>query len=155
MSRRDGEHLPDAVLFACNLNQVRSPMAAGLMNYLFGNRVFVESVGVCKGVIDPLAVEVMNEIGIDISHHAGKSFDDLEDTNFALVISLTAEAHAKALELARTMAVEADFWPTTDPTLVEGNREQRLSAYRALRDELLKRLARRFSPEPGGSSEGP
>ena len=149
---RSKTHLPHAVLFACNLNQVRSPMAAGLMSYLFGNRVYVESVGVCKGVIDPLAVEVMNEIGVDISHHAGKSFDDLADTNFALVISLTPEAHARALELVRTMAVDADFWPTTDPTLVEGSREQRLAAYRGLRDELLKRLTGRFSPGSETSS---
>ncbi len=142
-----GEELPDAVLFACNLNAVRSPMAAALMRYLYGKFVHVESVGVRKGAVDPLVVEVMDELGIDVSRHASKSFEDLEDTNFDLVISLTPEAHHNALELSRTMAIEAEYWPTYDPTLSEGSREQRLTAFRAVRDDLLRRLIARFSPD--------
>lgn len=143
-----GEELPDAVLFACNLNAVRSPMAAALMRYLYGKFVYVDSVGVRGGEIDPMAVEVMNELGIDLSKHVAKTFDDLEDTSFDLVISLTPPAHHKAVDLVRTMAIEAEYWPTPDPTLVEGSRDQRLFAYRALRDDLLKKLKDRFDAKP-------
>lgn len=136
--------LPDAVLFACNMNAVRSPIAAGLMRHLFGRKVYVASAGVRPGTNDHFAEAVMEEIGIDLSGHRPQSFDDLQDTSFDVVISLTPEAHHTALELTRTMAVEAEYWPTMDPSLQLGSREQKISAYRACRDALLKRIKERF-----------
>src|SRR6185312_4848095 len=97
----NGEELPGAVLFACTMNSVRSPMAAALMRYLFGPHVYVDSVGARTGTLDTLAVEAMDEIGIDIAKHRPKSFDEFEDTSFDLVITLSPEAHHKAMELTR------------------------------------------------------
>ena len=147
-----GEDLPDAVLFACGQNAVRSPMAAGIMRHLYGRQVHVESCGVRDGELDPFAIAVMEEIGIDIAGHRPRSFDNLEDTSFDLIVSLTPEAHHKAVDLTRTMAAEVEYWPTHDPTLAEGSRAQRLEAYRAVRDGLMARIKERFGwrPAPAG-----
>ena len=142
---------PSAVLFACRLNAVRSPVAAALMRHLFPSRVYVESAGVRPGEIDPFAVAVMDEIGIDISRHRPHSIADLHDTLFDLIVTLAPEAHHQALELTRTMAVDVEYWPTIDPTHITGNREQRLEAYRAVRDELMGRIKQRFGWRPGPS----
>ena len=136
--------LPGAILFACSFNAVRSPMAAALASHLLARRVYVESAGVRLGELDPFAVEVLDELGLDISLYHPKTFEDLADTSFDLIVSLSPEAHHKALELTRTEAVLAEYWPTQDPTTAEGTREQRLSAYRAVRDSLIARIQRRF-----------
>ena len=139
--------LPGAVLFTCNLNRVRSPMAAGLMKRFFGARVFVDSCGLRRDeddLPDPFAVVVMDELGIDLSGHRSKTFDDLEDMSFDVVISLTSEAQHRAVELARRSAVEIDYWPTFDPTLTTGSREAVLDAYRGVRDALEARIFQRF-----------
>jgi protein-tyrosine-phosphatase len=141
--------VPQAVLFACGLNAVRSPMAAGLFKHLFGSRVYVGSAGVRKGELDPFAVAAMEEIGLDISKHRPATFEELEDwegLNFDLIITLSPEAHHKALELTRTLAADVEYWPTVDPTDVEGSRDQRLDAYRAVRDQMLARIKARFAP---------
>ena len=145
---------PLAVLFACGLNSVRSPIAAGLFGQMFGRSTYVGSAGVRKGELDPFAVAVMAEIGIDISRHKPVTFEELEDLeglNFDLIVTLTPEAHHKALELTRRVAAEVEYWPTPDPTIQEGNREQRLDAYRAVRDQLLRRIKDRFSAAPLGN----
>ena len=136
--------LPSAVLFACTQNSVRSPMAEALLKHLLGHRVYIDSAGVRAGEVDPFAVQVIEELGIDLSRHRSKSFDDLEDTSYDLIISLSPEAQHKAVELTRTMACEVEFWMTMDPSIVEGNRETRLDAYRAVRDQLKKRIEDRF-----------
>ncbi len=136
--------LPGSVLFCCTLNALRSPMAEGLLKVLHNRRVFVDSVGVRAGELDPFAVAVMDEIGIDISRHRSKSFDNLDDTSFDLIISLSPEAHHRALEMTRTMACEVEFWNTFDPSIVEGSREVRLDAYREVRDTLMRRIRERF-----------
>ncbi len=132
------------MLFACNLNSVRSPMAAGLLRHLLGHRIYVTSAGVRSGKQDPFAITAMEEIGIDIAGHNPVSFDDLHDSSFDLVISLTPQAQHKAVELTRTMSLDVEYWPTHDPTLQSGNREQRLDAYRQLRDTLMARIKDRF-----------
>ena len=86
----------------------------------------------------------MDEIGIDISRHRSKSFDNLDDTSFDLIVSLSPEAHHRALEMTRAMACEVEFWNTFDPSIIEGSREVRLDAYRAVRDTLLRRIRERF-----------
>ena len=140
--------LPGAVLFACTMNAVRSPMAEGIMKFLFGHAVYVDSVGVRRGAPDAFAIAVMDEIGIDLTRHRPKSFDDLEDGSYDLVITLSPEAQHRAVELTRTMACEVEFWHTFDPSLIEGSREHRLTAYREVRDELMERITTRFSPPP-------
>ncbi|MGH6683467.1 MAG: low molecular weight phosphatase family protein [Pseudolabrys sp.] len=146
---------PQAVLFACGMNAVRSPMAVGLMQQMFGQTVFVGSAGVQKGELDPFAVAVMAEIGIDIARHKPTTFEELEDLdglNFDLIVTLSPPAHHKALELNRDIAAQVEYWPTVDPTGIEGSREQRLNAYRAVRDELMARIRERFGP-PGQGNE--
>jgi protein-tyrosine-phosphatase len=138
------EEIPSAVLFACTQNAIRSPIAAALMRHFYGNRVFVASVGVRGGEADPFVSVVMDEIGIDMRRHRPQSFEDLEDANFDLVVSLSPEAHHRALELTRTMAIEAEYWPTQDPSAVSGSREQMLAAYREVRDGLMGKIRKRF-----------
>jgi protein-tyrosine-phosphatase len=142
--------LPSSVLFACTFNSIRSPMAEALMKHWHGRRIFIDSVGVRAQPIDPFAVAVMEEIGIAIARHVPKTFDDLEDTSFDLVVSLSPEAQHSAVELTRTMACDVEFWPTFDPTAVEGSREERLAAYRMLRDHLRRRILERFPPGLAG-----
>jgi len=139
---------PQAVLFSCGLNSVRSPMAESLLQQMFPHALYVKSAGVRKGELDPFAVAVMAELGQDISGHKPTTFEELDDwegLNFDLIITLSPEAHHKALELTRTVAAEVEYWPTQDPTGTEGNREQRLQAYREVCDTLLLRIRKRFS----------
>jgi len=146
---------PHAVLFACGMNAIRSPMAAGLFKQLYGKTLYVASAGVHKGTLDPFAVEVMEEIGVDIARHKPmtiEELDELEGLNFDLIVTLSPPAHHKALELTRTSAAQVEYWPTADPTVAEGSREQRLEAYRAVRDQLLAHIRARFG-QPGGGNE--
>jgi protein-tyrosine-phosphatase len=138
--------LPGSVLFACTSNAIRSPMAEGYLKYLHGKRIYVDSVGVRSGELDGFAVAAMAELGIDISNHKSKTFDDLQDTTFDMVISLSPEAQHKAVEMTRTMAIEVVFWNTLDPSVVEGSRETMLEAYRQVRDQLIARIHERFPP---------
>jgi protein-tyrosine-phosphatase len=135
---------PTAVLFACTMNSVRSPMAEGLLKYLHGQRIYVDSAGARKGALDPFAVAVMEEMGIDLGRHRAKSFADLQDSSFDLIVSLSPEAQHKAVEMTRAMACEVEFWNIFDPTVIEGSREVRLDAYRQVRDELFRRIKDRF-----------
>ncbi len=136
-----------AVLFACSRNAVRSPIAAALFAQIFARGIRVGSAGVRKGELDGFAVAVMAEIGLDISRHKPITFEELsewEGLNFDLIVTLAPEAHHRALELTRASAIAVEYWPTADPTAVEGNREQRLDAYRGVRDQLLARIRQRF-----------
>ena len=126
-------------------------MAAALFKQLFG-RTYVASAGVRKGELDPFAVAAMEEVGIDIAKHQPMTFEELEDwegLNFDLIVTLSPEAHHKALELTRTLAADVEYWPTPDPTATEGTREQRLDAYRAVRDQLARRIRERFAGAAG------
>jgi protein-tyrosine-phosphatase len=158
MSADDLPPAPGAVLFACNLNQVRSPMAEALLKRLVGDRVYVDSCGLRRAAaehdeerdedvparVDPFVEAVMAELGWDLARHRPKTFADLEDSSFDLVVSLTPEAQHRAVELARGRATEIEYWPTFDPTLTEGSREARLAAYRDVRDALARRIEERF-----------
>lgn len=136
--------LPSAVLFACTQNVIRSVMAAAIMKQFYGHRVYVASCGVRPGTPDPFVAAVMEEMGIDIGRHRPQSFEDLEDSSFDIVISLSPEAHHRALEMTRTMAIEAEYWPTMDPSITAGSREQILDSYRDVRDGLVRRIRQRF-----------
>ena len=144
---------PQAVLFACGLNSVRSPMAAGLFKHFFG-RTYVGSAGVRKGELDPFAIAAMEELGLDIARHKPMTFEEMEEwegLNFDLIVTLSPEAHHRALELTRTVAADVEYWPTPDPTPTEGTREQRMDAYRAVRDQLARRIRQRFSGQQAGN----
>ena len=142
-----------AVLFACGLNSVRSPMAAGLFKHFFG-RTYVGSAGVRKGELDPFAVAAMEELGLDIAKHKPMTFEEMDEwegLNFDLIVTLSPEAHHRVLELTRTLAADVEYWPTPDPTPTEGAREQRMDAYRAVRDQLQKRIKERFAGGQAGN----
>ena len=143
--------LPGAVLFACTMNSVRSPMAAAILRHLAGRKVYVESAGVRAGGSDFFAEAVMDEIGISIADHKPHTLRDLNDTSFDVIVTLSPEAHHQALELTRTMAVEVEYWPTFDATMMvgHGSREQILQAYRGVRDQLFQRIKRRFGLDGG------
>jgi protein-tyrosine-phosphatase len=138
--------LPGSVLFACNRNTIRSPMAEALMKHLLGHRIYVDSVGVrlSANEVDPFAISALAEIGLDVSRHKPKTFDDLADQSIDLIVTFTPQAQHRAVELTRTISCEIEYWPMADPTIVEGNRETRLAAYRDLRDEIFDRIKTRF-----------
>jgi protein-tyrosine-phosphatase len=142
---------PSSVLFVCSMNAVRSPMAEALMKYLFPGRIYVQSAGVRPGEEDPMMVAVMDELGLDLSRHRPRSIEEIDDTSFDLIVTLAPEAHHQALELTRTMAVDVEYWPTMDPSLISGSREQQLDAYRAIRDQLMKKIKARFDWRGGPS----
>lgn len=138
------EEFPDSVLFCCTLNSVRSVIAEGLMKKLYGTRAYVDSAGTREGILDGFVVAVMQEIEIDMTNHHPKTFDELTDNYFHVIIALSPEAQHHAVELTRTLACEVEFWHTFDPTIVEGSREEKLKAYRMVREQLQKRLIQRF-----------
>jgi protein-tyrosine-phosphatase len=119
-------------------------MAAAILRHLAGPLTYVESAGVWPGDTDPFAIAVMEEIGLDISGHTPQTISDLNDTSFDLVISLSPPAHHQALEMTRTQAIEAEYWPTFDLSAARGSREQILEEYRKVRDGLIQRIKARF-----------
>jgi protein-tyrosine-phosphatase len=148
-SEGDSAPRPSAVLFACTQNAVRSPMAEALARHYFGREIYFASAGLKRGELDPFAVAVMEELGVDISRHKPHSFEDLEDSNFDLIVTLSPESHHKALEFTRALAMDVVYWPTIDATAATGSREQILDAYRAVRDSLAKRILTLLSVERG------
>ncbi len=141
-----GKKPPGSVLFVCNLNAVRSPMAEALMKKLHGERIYVDSAGIEPGETDAFAVAVMEEAGLDIARHVPTSFEDIDPASFDLIVCLTPEAHARVREATRAAAVDVEYWPTVDPFIANGSgsREQRLHAYRELRDQLRRLIGERF-----------
>lgn len=136
-----------SVLFVCAMNAVRSAMAEAIARHYFGQSIYVQSAGVRKGEPDSFTASILDEIGIDGSRHRPRTLHELEEwegLNFDLIISLSPEAHHAALELTRTVAAEVEYWPTPDPTLVHGSREQVLDAYRNVRDGLAHRIRLRL-----------
>jgi protein-tyrosine-phosphatase len=139
---------PQSVLFACTLNTVRSPMAEAIARHYFGREVYFASAGLKRGEPDSFAIAAMEEIGVDLSHHKPHTFEDLEDSNFDLIVTLSPESHHKALEFARTMAVDVVYWPTPDATAAQGSRETVMNAYRDVRDRLDRRIKGLLSQSP-------
>lgn len=150
--KRTGGKLPGAVLFMCGMNAIRSPIAEALARHYLPKSVYIASAGVRRGERDPFVDAVLDEVGLSLGRHQPHVLDDLEDDYFDLIITLAPEAHHKALELTRSWPVEVEYWPTPDPTVATGTREQILDAYRGVRDHLSKlvtgRLAAR-SRDPG------
>lgn len=139
---------PQSVLFACSENAIRSPMAEALARQLLGRSVYLSSAGVRPGQVNPFVTDVLAELGIDLSRHRPKTFEDLEESNFDLIVTLSPEAHHRSLEFTRTMAVDVNYWPTFDPTAVEGSRGAMLDAFRMVRDALAARVRAQFAQAP-------
>jgi len=127
-----------SVLFMCRMNAVRSPMAETIARSLLPG-TYIASAGIRPGERDPFVDAVLGEVGLSLGRHAPHSLDELEDDYFDLIVTLAPEAHHAALELTRSMAVDVMYWPTPDPTVATGTREQIMSAYREVR-EFLKTL---------------
>jgi protein-tyrosine-phosphatase len=138
---------PRSILFMCRMNAVRSPMAETIARSLLPG-TYVASAGVRPGERDPFVDAVMNEVGLSLGRHSPHSLDELEDDYFDLIVTLAPEAHHAALELTRSMAVDVMYWPTPDPTVATGTREQILSSYREVR-EFLKMLIEKRLKAPG------
>jgi protein-tyrosine-phosphatase len=137
---------PQSVLFACTMNSVRSPMAEAIAQHYFGREIYFASAGLKRGKLDPFAIAAMEEVGVDLSRHTPHTFEDLEDSNFDLIITLSPESHHKALEFTRAMAVDVVYWPIPDATAARGSRETVLDAYRDVRDRLTRRIKDLLSP---------
>ena len=139
------EEFPSAVLFACTMNSARSPMAEAILKFLHGNHIYVDSVGVRSREIDGFAITVMDEIGIDLTQHKAKTFDNLEDNYYDLVIPLSPEAQHRAVEMTRVMACKIEFWNIFDPSIFDNeDRVGRLNAYRQIRDQLMDKIKAKF-----------
>ena len=136
--------LPSSLLFACSQNSVRSPMAEALAKRLYGQSVFIDSVGVRASDVDGFAVAALDELDIDVHRHHAKTFADVDPASFELIVTLSPEAHHQALEFTRGTAAEVEYWPIADPSAVDGSREARLDAYRETRDQIMTRLKARF-----------
>lgn len=145
--------LPGSILFCCDHNAVRSPLAEGIMKKIHGTRVFVQSVGVHSDLdVDGFAIAVAEEIGIDISRHRSRSFAEMEDwgediDSYDRIVALSPGAQRQALEYTRDYHVDVSYWPILDPTGLGDRREERLEAYRQTRDQILEKIMAEFPPE--------
>ncbi|MCB2135014.1 MAG: low molecular weight phosphatase family protein [Rhodobacteraceae bacterium] len=144
--------LPQSVLFCCDHNAIRSPMAEGLMKKLYGHACYVQSAGVHNDLeIDGFAVAVCKEIGIELSRHRSRSFEEMQQwgddlSGFDLVVSLSPASQRQALEFTRFFHLDVEYWPIMDPTGIAEGREAKLNAYRQTRDQIRARMIERFGP---------
>ena len=144
--------LPQSVLFCCDHNAVRSPMAEGIMKKLYGTECYIQSVGVKNDLeIDGFSIAVCAELGVELSRHRSRSFDEMEEwgddlSSFDLVIALSPASQRRALDLTRVYHLDVEYWPILDPTGIGDNREARLEKYREARDQIRGRLIARWGP---------
>ncbi|MFQ6551689.1 low molecular weight phosphatase family protein [Aestuariibius insulae] len=150
-----GQQLPQSVLFCCDHNSIRSPMAEGIMKKLYGTSCYIQSAGVFNDMeIDGFAVSVCEEIGVELSRHRSRSFDEMEQwgddlSSFDMVIALSPASQRRALDLTQTHHVQVEYWPILDPSGLGDRREEKLASYRQSRDQILKRLENRWeTPDP-------
>ena len=139
--------LPNSILFLCNHNAIRSPMGEALMKHMFPRRIFAQSAGLSTGSVDPFVISVMAEIEVDVKNHKPTRLEDLDDTWFDIIVSFSREAHDEAQKMSHVKAAETLFWPADDPTIVQGSRDQMLSAYRDVRNAIHQRLLERFGDQ--------
>ncbi|MDI7862360.1 low molecular weight phosphatase family protein [Rhizobiaceae bacterium n13] len=148
MARDQVERKPGAILFMCGMNSIRSPMAEVLARSLMPE-TYIASAGVRMGERDPFVDVVLDEIGLSLGKRQPQTLDELEDDYFDIIITLSPEAHHAALELTRSMAIEVAYWPTLDPTVATGTRDQILDAYRDVRNQLSRLIAERLAKKSG------
>lgn len=142
--------LPQSVLFCCDHNAVRSPMAEGIMKKFYGTGTYVQSVGVINDLeIDGFAIAVCEELGIELSRHRSRSFDEMQEwgddlSSFDLIIALSPASQRRALDLTRLFHLTVEYWPIMDPTGLGETREAKLVSYRQTRDQIVDQLLRRW-----------
>ncbi len=148
-----GVEIPGSVLFCCDHNSVRSPMAEGMMKAFYGQRAYVQSAGV-RGTleIDGFSVVVCEEMGVELARHRTRSFEEMQEwgddlTGFDLIIALSPASLRMAQELTRHAYIEVEYWPVLDPTDLGTKREEKLAAYRQARDQIRHRMLARFGLE--------
>ncbi|SOC84547.1 Protein-tyrosine-phosphatase [Ensifer adhaerens] len=139
------EKRPGAILFMCGMNAIRSPMAEALAKSMLPKGTYIASAGVRTGERDPFVDVVLDEVGLSIGRHQPQTLDELEDDYFDLIVTLAPEAHHAALELTRSLSVDVKYWPTPDPSVARGTREQILAAYREVRDHLKTLIEKRLA----------
>ena len=137
-----------SILFACNINAVRSAMAEAIVKARFPGRIFADSCGVTPGQQDGFAIAVMAEIELDLTSHQPKGFDDLDCDFYDVIISFSPEAHARAQDITRNIDCTTLYWPVDNLAGLQGSREERLRAYRAVRDDITAKLAA-YLPDSG------
>ncbi|WP_417249269.1 low molecular weight phosphatase family protein [Celeribacter sp.] len=146
---------PTSVLFCCDHNAVRSPMAEGLMKKFYGTDIYVQSAGVKNDMdIDGFAIAVCEEMDVELHRHRARSFEDMRDwgddiSSYELVVALSPASQRQALELTRYYHLDVVYWPIMDPTGIGTTREQKLDAYRQARDQIIARMTERFGPPQG------
>ena len=151
-----GGAIPSSVLFCCDHNAVRSPMAEGLMKKLYGQQSYVQSAGVHNDLeIDGFSVAVCEELGVELARHRSRSFDEMQQwgddlSGFDLIVALSPASQRRALELTRFYHLEVEYWPIMDPTGLGTKREEKLQAYRQTRDQILTRMTDRFGKPTEG-----
>ncbi|MGV6849978.1 MAG: arsenate-mycothiol transferase ArsC [Marinibacterium sp.] len=144
--------LPQSVLFCCDHNSVRSPMAEGIMKKFYGTGTYVQSAGVYNDLdIDGFAIAVCQEIGVELARHRSRSFDEMEEwgddlSSFDLIVALSPASQRRALELTRYFHLDVEYWPILDPTGLGETREAKLEQYRRTREQIIDRLKARFGP---------
>ncbi|MGB3148838.1 MAG: low molecular weight phosphatase family protein [Paracoccaceae bacterium] len=144
--------LPQSVLFCCDHNAIRSPMAEGLMKKLYGQSCYVQSAGVHNDLeIDGFAVAACAEIGVALERHRSRSFEEMQQwgddlSGFDLIVALSPASQRQALEFTRYFHIEVEYWPIMDPTGLADGREAKLAAYRKTRDQIRDRMIARFGP---------
>ena len=142
--------LPQSILFCCDHNAVRSPMAEGIMKKLYGTDTYVQSVGVINDLeIDGFSIAVCDEIGVELSRHRSRSFDEMERwgddlSSFDLIVALSPASQRRALELTRLFHLAVEYWPILDPTGIGETREMKLVSYRQTRDQILNKLREKW-----------
>lgn len=142
--------LPQSILFCCDHNAVRSPMAEGIMKKLYGTGSYVQSVGVVNDLeIDGFSIAVCEEIEVQLSRHRSRSFDEMKQwgddlSSFDLVVALSPASQRRALELTRLFHLTVEYWPILDPTGIGETREMKLVAYRQTRDQIVNKLKEKW-----------
>jgi arsenate reductase len=143
---------PGSVLFCCDHNAVRSPMAEGMMKRFYGHRAYVQSAGVRNTMdVDGFTISVCDEIGVELSSHRTRSFEEMRDWGddlggYDLIVALSPASQRQALELTRHAHIDVEYWPVMDPTGLGSRREEKLDAYRQAREQIRARMLARFGP---------
>ncbi|OYR10711.1 arsenate-mycothiol transferase ArsC [Brucella grignonensis] len=138
---------PTSVLFVCGKNSIRSPIAELLARKLLPPNMYIASAGVQRGERDPFVDAVLIEEGLSLDARQPRGLEELADGYFDLIITLTPLAHHTVLERMRGFSVDVEYWPTPDPTLMTGSREQIMNAYRDVRDRLKRQITERLAPK--------
>ncbi|MCQ0970379.1 low molecular weight phosphatase family protein [Paracoccus sp. TK19116] len=146
------DSIPTSVLFCCDHNAIRSPMAEGMMKKFYGHTAYVQSAGVKNDLeIDGFAIAVCQEIGVPLTNHRTRSFDEMQDWGddlggFDLIVALSPASQRLVLDMTRVFHLDIEYWPIMDPTGLADSREEKLKVYRATRDQIRDRILARFGP---------